>query len=141
MKPSKRKKTRTIREDCLTYLYDEVLMYCENDDFVFRGYNLNKNPFLKKLEDGEHFTFKCKMKEARIGQTDVFYFSRSGGKIKSFFIHLRNALAHNRIKMKADGIGITVEDEYNGQLTMYAEISSFVKLKTIITEIKKNYKT
>lgn len=139
MKPTKRNNVRGLKEEWLTFLYDEVLLYCENDKTDFSGYNLTKNPFLKKLQDKENFTI-CKMDKAIVGQADTFYYTYSSGKIQSFFTHLRNALAHNRIFIENVCDGIIIEDEYQGKLTMYAEITSFEKLKKIITEIKKHYK-
>lgn len=139
MKPTKRNNVRAVKDEWLVFLYDEVLLYCENDNVDFSGYNLTTNPFLKPLQNREGFTIVNKMKEARLGQIDTIFFSPNGGKIKSFFTHLRNAIAHNRLFLNNDN-KLIVEDQYQGWLTMYAEISSFEKLKKIITEIKKNYK-
>ena len=49
MKLSKRKQNRVLKEDWLSFLYEEILLYCENDSVDFSGYNLNKNPFLTEL--------------------------------------------------------------------------------------------
>ena len=131
---------RVIESECLSVLYDEVLLYCENDTTNFSGYNLKKNPFLDKLQKDMDFALVANMKEAKNGQLDTFYFSRSGGKIESWFKHLRNALAHNRIFITSNGKGLIFEDEAKNHLSMYAEVSSFEKLKDIITAIKKNCK-
>lgn len=140
MKVTKRSAKRVIEPEWLNVLYDEVLLYCENDATDFSGYNLKKNPFLDKLQKDMDFAFVANMKEAKDGQRDTFYFSRSSGKIESWFKHLRNAIAHNRIFRFKDKEGLIIEDENNNQLTMYAEVSSFEKLKNIIQAIKKNYK-
>ena len=141
MKPQIRNEQRVIDKDCLEFLYDEVLIYCENDTVSFSGYNQTKNPFLKRLESDLGFKLNSKMSEASEGQLDIFYFSCNTGKIKSWFNHLRNAVAHNRIfKSSSDNDVIIIEDKYNDKLSMYAEISSFEKLKIIINEIKKHYK-
>ena len=49
MKPTKRNNVRVLKEEWLNFLYDEVLLYCENDKTNVSGYNLTKNPFLKTL--------------------------------------------------------------------------------------------
>lgn len=140
MKPSKRKQNRAIKEDWLSFLYEEVLLYCENDSVDFRGYNLNKNPFLTELQKKCQFSLNGEMKDVKKGQTDTFYFTNTKGKIESFFSHLRNALAHNRIFVNSIDLTFIIEDKSGNRLTMYAEVSSFEKLKLIVTEIKKNYK-
>ena len=140
MKPRNRNVHRVIDKDCLVFLYDEVLLYCENDTVSFSGYNQNNNPFLKQLESDLGFKFNSKMSEASKGQLDIFYFSCHTGKVKSWFKHLRNAVAHNRIFKSSDNDVIIIEDKYNDKLSMYAEITSFEKLKRIIKEIKKHYK-
>ena len=140
MKPSIRKHNRIIKDDWLTFLYEEVLLYCENDSVDFSGYNLNKNPFLTELQKKHHFSLIDKMKDVKKGQTDTFYFTNSKGKIESFFSHLRNALAHNRIFVNPNDLSFIIEDKSGEKLTMYAEVSSFEKLKQIVIEIKKNYK-
>jgi hypothetical protein len=140
MKPSIRKHNRIIKDDWLTFLYEEVLLYCENDSVDFSGYNLNKNPFLTELQQKHQFSLIDKMKDVKKGQTDTFYFTNSKGKIESFFSHLRNALAHNRIFVNPNDLSFIIEDKSGEKLTMYAEVSSFEKLKQIVTEIKKNYK-
>lgn len=140
MNLTKRIANRTLDSDWLDVLYDEVLLYCENDMVDFSVYNLTKNPFLNKLQTDMKFALVANMKKAKTGQLDTFYFSRSGGKIESWFKHLRNTLAHNRIFKTSDGKGLIFEDEYKNHLTMYAEVSSFEKLKDIITAIKKNRK-
>lgn len=50
MKFSKRKQNRVIKVAWLIFLYEEVLLYCENDSVDFSGYNLKKNPFLAELQ-------------------------------------------------------------------------------------------
>ena len=140
MKFSKRKQNRVIKEAWLIFLYEEVLLYCENDSVDFSGYNLKKNPFLAELQKKHQFSLIDKMKDVRKGQTDTFYFTNSKGKIESFFSHLRNALAHNRIFVNPNDLSFIIEDKSGNKLTMYAEISSFEKLKQIVTEIKKSYK-
>lgn len=80
------------------------------------------------------------MHEAKEGQLDTFYYTCNSGKVISWFKHLRNAFAHNRIFKSSDNDVIIIEDKYNDKLSMYAEITSFEKLKRIIKEIKKHYK-
>lgn len=140
MNPTKRISNRNLDLKWLEVLYDEVLIYCENDTVDFSGYNLTKNPFLTKLQTDMNFALIANMKEAKVGQLDTFYFSRSGGKIESWFKHLRNALAHNRIFITSNDKRLILEDETKNHLSMYAEVSSFEKLKQIITSIKKNFK-
>lgn len=142
MEPRKRIDKRVIEPEWLQYLYDEVLLYCENDDTDFSGYNLHTNRFLAKLQKELSFSLIDNTKNIEEGNKDVFYYSNSNGKIKieSWFIHLRNAIAHNRIFKLSDKDELILEDVNNNQITMYAEISSFDKLKQIITKIKENYK-
>ena len=56
MKLSKRTQNRVLKEDWLSFLYEEVLLYCENDSVDFSGYNLNKNPFLAELQKKHQFS-------------------------------------------------------------------------------------
>ena len=113
-----RKETKSIKAEWLEFLYDEVLVYYETDGRDFSGFHLDKNPFLANLS----------------------IFGVFGAKIESWFFHLRNAIAHNRIFTKANEDTLILQDVKSGNLSMYAEIVSFEKLKEIITEIKKNYK-
>lgn len=136
----RRNNNRVIENEWLYFLYDEVLLYCETETDNFEGYNLNKNPFLNKLQDEIGFTLISKMNDAKVGQIDTFYYSKGYGKIEGFFRHLRNAIAHNRIFLKEDKVGLIIEDANNNQLTMYAEVSSFNKLQDIIKGIKRNKK-
>lgn len=140
MEPRKRTEKRVVKPDWLSFLYDEVLLYCENDDTDFSGYNLNTNRFLAKLEKELDFSLIGSTKEIEVGRKDVFYYSSSDGKIESWFKHLRNAIAHNRIFKLSDNDELILEDVFSNKITMYAEISSFDKLKQIISKIKENYK-
>ena len=45
-------------------LYKEVLLYFENDSTDFKGYNLNHNPFLKKLQEELDFELITDMGKA-----------------------------------------------------------------------------
>lgn len=125
----------------LEFLYDEIIVYYETDGRSYEGFHLDKNPFLKKLQVQLGFELIDDMKKAQEGQPNIFYFKKSKDtKIESWFFHLRNAIAHNRVfKVPQKGC-IILEDVNSNQLSMYAEISSFAKLKEIITEIKNNYK-
>ena len=138
---SKRTGERNIDSTRIDFLYEEVLLYYETDGRDFSGYNLNKNPFLTKLEDKLQFKLVDDMKKVQKGNPDFFYFKKSkDSKIESWSFHLRNAIAHNRIFKKKDSEALILEDVFNSDLSMYAEVSSFEKLKSIITEIKKSYK-
>lgn len=120
-------------------LYNEVLLYYENDDIDFSGYNLNRNPFLNQLEEEKGFELQNSMENAETNTLDTFYYTDSFGKIKSLFFHLRNAFAHNRIFRRTGERTIKIEDTDGRRQTMSATISSFEKLIEIIQEIKKNY--
>lgn len=136
-----RKETKSIKAEWLEFLYDEVLVYYETDGRDFSGFHLDKNPFLANLQKQLGFQLIDDMKNAQEGQENIFYFKNSkGAKIESWFFHLRNAIAHNRIFTKANEDTLILQDVKSGNLSMYAEIVSFEKLKEIITEIKKNYK-
>lgn len=93
----KRTNKSVIGAEPLKFLYDEVVVYCENEITDYRGYNQNKNPFLNNLECTMGFSLVGDIKKVKNGDTDVFYFSCNGGKIECWFHHLRNAIAHNRI--------------------------------------------
>jgi hypothetical protein len=136
MKPHKRTNKRSADEDYIKLLYDEILIYCENEDIDFSGYNQNTNPFLAELQNTIGFSIINDMKDAQTGKVDTFYYTASGGKVKSLFKHFRNALAHNRLFAKQGDKGIIIEDVYKGHLSMYAEVSSCEKLKNIISSIK-----
>ncbi len=136
-----RKETKNIKAEWLEFLYNEVLVYYETDGRDFSGFHLDKNPFLTNLQIQIGFQLVDDMKNAQEGQENVFYFKNSkGAKIESWFFHLRNAIAHNRIFTKANEDSLILQDAKSGNLSMYAEIVSFEKLKEIISEIKKNYK-
>lgn len=134
----KRNKDRVLEPDMIEILYEEVLLYYENDDVNFDEFNLNKNPFLEKLQSKLGFIFIPDMKKAKAGNVDTFYFSNKSKRIKDWFYHLRNAFAHNRIFISSDGEMLIIQDQYQGKLTMYAEVSSFEKFVNIIRTIKSN---
>ena len=121
-------------------LYKEVLLYYENDEIDFRGYNLNQNPFLRRLQNEKGFELHSNMRGVEDNVHDTFYYTDSKrAKIASWFFHLRNAFAHNRIFRTPGEDIIRLEDTDGNRLTMWAKVSSFEKLLEIITEIKKNY--
>ena len=119
-------------------LYKEVLLYFENDSTDFKGYNLNHNPFLKKLQEELDFELITDMGKAGDSALDKFYFTDcKKKKIKSFFFHLRNAFAHNRIFKEKDG-EIKLQDINGNELTFCATVLSFEKLNNIIKRIKEH---
>ena len=136
-----RKDAKSIEAEWLEFLYDEVLVYYETDGRDFSGFHLDKNPFLTNLQAQLGFQLIDDMKNVQEGHENVFYFKNSkGAKIESWFFHLRNAIAHNRIFVNTDDGSIILQDAKSGNLSMYGEIVSFEKLKDIITGIKNNYK-
>lgn len=133
--------TKSIKAEWLEFLYDEVLVYYETDGRDFSGFHLDKNPFLDNLQNQLGFKLISSMDNAQEGQEDVFYFKNSkGSKIESWFFHMRNAIAHNRIFVDANKDTLILQDAKSGNLSMYAEIASFEKLKEIIVDIKRNEK-
>ena len=136
----KRRGDRVIDDGWLKFFYEEILLYCQNDETDFEGYNLNKNPFIKKLESELGFELIDKMDAVVTGKPFSFYYSSSEGKIKSLFYHLRNAFSHNRIFYLKNEEGYVLEDVSKGKLSMYVEINSLEKFRNIIINIKKNYK-
>lgn len=154
MKASKRNTKRKLEKDKLIELYDEILVFCENEDTDFSVYDLSKNAFLSEIETKVGFKLEDDITLLDTTKIDTFYFTRSKNvKIKSWFYHLRNAIAHNRMFKEGDCDTIVLEDAVpiseeriqNGEkpeLSMYAKVSSFEKLKQIIICIKnKNYET
>ncbi len=136
-----RKETKSIKAEWLEFLYDEVLVYYETDGRDFSGFHLDKNPFLDNIQNQIGFKLISNMNNAQEGQENVFYFKNSkGSKIESWFFHLRNAIAHNRMFVDANNGHIILQDANSDNLSMYAEIVSYEKLKEIIVEIKRNYK-
>lgn len=136
-----RKETKSIKAEWLEFLYDEVLVYYETDGRDFSGFHLGKNPFLANLQKQLGFQLIDDMKNAQEGQENVFYFKNSkGAKIESWFFHLRNAIAHNRIFTKANEDTLILQDAKSGILSMYAEVVSFEKLKEIVLDIKRSEK-
>jgi len=136
-----RKETKSIKAEWLEFLYDEVLVYYETDGRDFSGFHLDKNPFLDNLQNQLGFKLISNMNNVQEGQENVFYFKNTkGAKIESWFFHLRNAIAHNRIFVDANNGHIILQDANSDNLSMYAEIASFEKLKEIVLEIKKNEK-
>jgi len=140
MAATKRNPKSVLSSEEIEKLYNEVLLYYENDSTDFSGYNLKKNPFLKKLQEEKVFELKDNMKDSTDNTLDCFYYTNSQGtKIESWFFHLRNAFAHNRIFKVLNEDTIRLEDTDGKSLTMCATVSSFTKLIDIITDIKKNY--
>lgn len=136
MTPIRRNPQSVLLSSELRTLYDEVLLYYENDDTDFRCYNLNTNPFLSNLQEKKGFKLQSNMENVD-DTINTFYFTNSKNqKIKSWFFHLRNAFAHNRIFRNEGENIMKIEDVDRGRLTMIATISSFEKLVEIITSIK-----
>ena len=154
MKASKRNTKRVLEQDKLIELYDELLVFCENEETDFGEYDLSKNNFLSEIETKLGFKLEDDITQIDKKAIDTFYFTLSKKvKIKSWFFHLRNTIAHNRIFTVDNENTLILEDSQpiseerirNGEipeLSMYAKVSSFEKLKQIIICIKnKKYET
>lgn len=148
MKVSKRSCSRVVESEWLDYLYDEVIIYYENDDVDFSVYYQNKNPFLQSLQQKIGFKLKDKLDDIGDDELNTFYFTDTeNSKVKSFFSHLRNSISHNRIFKSQNSDELRLEDASplskkklkDGEIpemSMYARIESFEKLKQIIKGVK-----
>lgn len=76
MTPIRRNPQSVLLSSELRTLYDEVLLYYENDDTDFRCYNLNTNPFLSNLQEKKGFKLQSNMENVD-DTINTFYFTNS----------------------------------------------------------------
>ena len=140
---------QNVLGDLATFLYKEVLLYCESDDIsglsndtnakaydqfkkknkIELVYNQGKNPAgFKKVSKNKEIYLDKNYADQDI-QDKIIFTATQNKVFKSFFSHIRNAFAHNQIKIDGD------------YLQMYDKLSSSTNRATnkmtMIGHIKK----
>lgn len=103
-------------------MYENVLLYCESDDISGLSNNTQEKNYIQFIkENGIELEYNAKTKKARKAKSynllntylapsvtskdiqDKIIFTATQNKVfKSLFFHIRNAFAHNQIKIDGD---------------------------------------
>lgn len=150
-KPS-RNPSRVLEENDLKVLYEDVLLFVEND--IFDSLSFGKFDDLKKKISqhetlkGFRFEYEDYLNKMQTPVNDTFYFDaekeieskskRKTSKIaKKFFSHVRNAFAHNYVKYDDGGHLILASyQEHSYKPQFYAQLSSVCTFKSLLDYIK-----
>lgn len=149
----KRSATCIFDEKDVYSFYENILLVCESDRVAY-GDEKILTAAAKKINASTPFGFVYKNYEVKMQNPvdNVFYFSANAAKqsstrhtmiVKKWYKHLRNAFAHNYIRL--DNGAYVFEDFYEDtgsplQQVLYAKIVNLDDFKRLITEVKANLK-
>jgi activator of 2-hydroxyglutaryl-CoA dehydratase len=143
------------------FFYENILLVCESDKKSYGDEKILTDA-AKKVNASIPFDFVCKNYEVEMQtpKDNVFYFSAEAMKqgssrnshiVKKWYKHLRNAFAHNYIRLENGAY--VMEDYYDEetqtnsnhkkiktQKVLYARILSLEDFKSLINEVKPNIK-
>ena len=131
------------------FFYENILLVCESDKKVY-GEEIILHDAAAKVNTNNPFDFVYKDYEVEMQtpKDNVFYFSADAAKkgltrkytkiVKKWYKHLRNAYAHNYIRLD-NGVYV-FENYHERKKVLYARILSLDEFKSLINEIKPKIK-
>lgn len=143
-----------FNEQDVYFIYENILLVCESDRKAYGDEQILFDA-AARINSIINFDFVYKNYEVEMQNPNdnVFYFSADAIKqgknrkytmiVKKWYKHLRNAFAHNCIRI--DNGAFVFEDflEENGRTlkqTMYARVTSLEEFKRLVLEIKNKLK-
>lgn len=152
-KPKRSANSIFNKEDAY-FIYENILLVCESDRKAYGDEHILFNA-AKKVNSIINFNFVYKNYEIEMQKPkdNVFYFSADAAKqgtnrkysniVKKWYKHLRNAFAHNRIRINNGAFVFEDFYEEKGRAlkqTLYARVTSLDEFKCLASEIKNKLK-
>lgn len=134
-----------LSDNQLKFFYEQILLFVESERKSYGDSEILTKK-VKKISGLENFDFNFEdYKRGMLHPVeDTFYFKAETcpGSIKrkhdkivyNWFKHLRNAFAHNYIRIE-NGCMIMI-DVYEGEQTLYAKIQSYEMLEKLVKKVK-----
>ena len=146
----KRSPTSIFNEEDTHSIYENILLVCESDRKAYGKADILKNAASStKASPSFDFIYDNYENEMQNPKDNVFYFSAEttnqstkrnhSNVVKQWYMHIRNAFAHNYIRQ--DNGAYVFEDFYQGdnqplKQTLYARITNLDDFKNLIKEVK-----
>lgn len=155
-----RRTTNKLMHSHLVFFYENFVIRCENDESPLKYFYINSKEVKKLKKELKFYITPIKPVKGlsldTLPKTNEFVFiNDKNSAIASLLYHIRNVFVHNRIYVNSNGeielidvippkkmkkkelekLWAKGEKRPNPRITMYAKISSFIKLKKILLGI------
>ena len=145
----KRSDISVFNEKDTYFIYENILLVCESDKKSYGEEKFLHDAALKVNSSYPFdFVYMDYEVEMQTPKDNVFYFSAEASSknssrqytkiVKKWYKHIRNAFAHNYIRIENGAY--VFEDYYEGKKVLYAKILSLEEFKSLINEVKINIK-